>query len=266
VRDQRADIQSPKHQTQARQPIKVKDQSNDFFSPAVEVRIPKTPQRSRKSDRSRQRGTTAPAPLQSAFKMAPSYEPPKHRQRPFFPNRISDTRRAGTEEPSPSSAFPERHASSHDATPSRPLFLLANAAVDAADGSGDGDDTWPRSGTMLDLGDQNQEVTNASLASSAMDTNRSVLAIVKGWPKLMISAELPVHHSSLPSAPSPSEAVWQKGHVKNIKASKAGTSVKGRRGFVAPAPKGQGPPARETIRTVPPPTAVAFDISAVCPH
>ena len=110
--------------------------------------------------------------------MAPSYEPPKHRQRPFFPNRISDTRRAGTEEPSPSSAFPERLASVHDATPSRPLFLLANAAVDAADGTGVGDDIWPRSGTMMDLGDQSQQTSNPSLASSAMvnDNNKSVLA------------------------------------------------------------------------------------------
>jgi hypothetical protein len=97
--------------------------------------------------------------------MAPGYEPPQHRQRPFFPNQTSDTRRAGTEEPSTSSALPERHASGHDATPSRPLFLLANAAVDAADGPGDGDDTWPRSGTVMDLGDQSQEVANASLPS-----------------------------------------------------------------------------------------------------
>jgi hypothetical protein len=165
VRDVRADVQSPKHQTQARQPIKAKGQPRDFFSPAVEDRLPKTPQRSRKSDQSRQRGTTAPAPLLSAIKMAPGYEPPKHRQRPFFPIKISDTRRAGTEEPSPSSAFPDRHASNQDATPGRPLFLLANAAVDAADGSGDGDDTWPRSGTVMDLGDQSQEVANASLPS-----------------------------------------------------------------------------------------------------
>jgi len=160
--------------------MKAKDQSNDFFGPAVEVRIPETPQRSRKSDQSRQRGTTAPAPLQSALKMAPGYEPPKHRQRPFFPNRISDTRRAGTEEPSPSSAFPVRHVSGHDATPSRPLFLLANAAVDAADRSGAGDDPWPRSGTMLDLVEQSQEVTNASLPSPAMVNNRSVSAFRLG--------------------------------------------------------------------------------------
>jgi hypothetical protein len=168
VRDERADVQSPKHQTQARQPIKATGQASDFFSP-TEDRIPKTPQRSRKSDQSRQRGTTAPAPLLSAFKTAPGYEPPQHRQRPFFPNQTSDTRRAGTEEPSPSTIFPEQHTSqnhaSHDATPSRPLFLLANAAVDAADGNGDGDDTWPRSGTVMDLGDQSQEVANASLAS-----------------------------------------------------------------------------------------------------
>jgi hypothetical protein len=101
--------------------------------------------------------------------MAPGYEPPKHRQRPFFPNQTSDTRRAGTEEPSPSTIFPQQHTSkshaSQDGTPSRPLFLLANAAVDAADGSGDGDDSWPRSGTVMDLGDQSQEVANASLAS-----------------------------------------------------------------------------------------------------
>jgi hypothetical protein len=171
VRDARADIQSPKHQTQARQPIKATGQASDFFSP-TEDRLPKTPQRSRKSDQSRQRGKTAPAPLLSAIKMAPGYEPPKHRQRPFFPCQTSDTRRAGTEEPSP-----ERHASGHDATPSRPLFLLANAAVDAADGSGDGDDTSPRSGTMMDLSDQSQENPAESLASSAMVNNRSVLVL-----------------------------------------------------------------------------------------
>jgi hypothetical protein len=70
----------------------------------------------------------------------------------------------------------------------------------------------------------------------------------------MTSAEPSAHHSSLTSAPSPSEAIWQKGHVNKSKASKAITpSVKGRRGFVPPAPKGQGPAAgREIIRTVPP--------------
>lgn len=179
MRDVRADVQSPKHQVQARQPIKVNSQASDFFSPA-EVKIPKTPQRSRKSYQSRQRGTTAPAPLQSAFKMAPGYEPPKHRERPFFPNQTSDTRRAGTEEPSPTTILPEQHKfqshASHDVTPSRPLFLLANAAVDAADGSGDGDDTWPRSSTMMDLGDQGQENLNGSFASSGIVNDRSVSA------------------------------------------------------------------------------------------
>jgi len=105
--------------------------------------------------------------------MAPSYKSPQHRERPFFPNKLSDTRRAGTEEPSPSYAFPEQHGPNHDVTPSRPLFLLANAAVDAVDGIGDGDDTWPRSGTIMDLGDQSQQTSTPSLASSAVGSNRS---------------------------------------------------------------------------------------------
>ena len=113
--------------------------------------------------------------------MAPSYKSPQHRERPFFPNKLSDTRRAGTEEPSPSYAFPEQHGPNHDVTPSRPLFLLANAAVDAADGSADGDDTWPRSGTMMDLGDQNQQTSTPSLATSAFVKDRSVSGLAFGW-------------------------------------------------------------------------------------
>lgn len=110
--------------------------------------------------------------------MAPSYQSPKHRARPFFPNKISDSRRAGTEEPSPSSAFLEQHGPNHDVTPSRPLFLLANAAVDAADGSAAGDDTWPRSGTVMDLGDQSQQTSTPSHASSAVVNNRSESAYI----------------------------------------------------------------------------------------
>jgi hypothetical protein len=181
-------MQASKHQTKARQPIKVQCQSSDFYSPNVGIRLPKTPQRSRKSDQSRQRGTAAPAPLQTAFKMAPGYEPPKHRERPFFPNQTSDTRRTGTEEPSPSAFFPERYpgqsyasvGSGHEATPSRPLFLLANAAVDAADGYGVGDETWPRSGTMKDLGDQDRQTFTPSLASSAMVNNNRL--VPASWP------------------------------------------------------------------------------------
>ena len=56
------------------------------------------------------------------------------------------------------------------------MFLLANAAVDAADGTGVGDDTWPRSGRMMDLGDQSQQTSTPSLASSAMVNNRSASA------------------------------------------------------------------------------------------
>jgi hypothetical protein len=78
----------------------------------------------------------------------------------------------------------------------------------------------------------------------------------------MISLQIQVDQSSLNSAPSPSEAIWQKGHVNKI--SKASTSVKGRRGFVPPAPKGQGLPAREIIRTVLPLSSVAIATPAVC--
>ena len=75
----------------------------------------------------------------------------------------------------------------------------------------------------------------------------------------MVSADLPFCRSSLTTAPSPSEAIWQKGHVN--KAGKTSTSAsKGRRGFVPPAPKAQGGVLRsEIIRTVPPPTP------SVCP-
>ena len=77
--------------------------------------------------------------------------------------------------------------------------------------------------------------------------------------ELMISADPQLYRSCLSSAPSPSEAIWQKGHVN--KAGKASTSAsKGRRGFVPPAPKAQGGVlGSEIIRTVPPPTP------SVCP-
>jgi hypothetical protein len=76
----------------------------------------------------------------------------------------------------------------------------------------------------------------------------------------MISAELQVHGFSLTSAPSPSEPIWQKGHVNKLKVAKASISAKGRRGFVPPAPKGQvGASEREIIRTVP------LLTPAVCP-
>lgn len=75
----------------------------------------------------------------------------------------------------------------------------------------------------------------------------------------MVSADFPFHRSSLTTAPSPSEVIWQKGHV--VKASNTSTSAStGRRGFVPPAPKAQGGVVRsEMIRTVPPPTP------SVCP-
>jgi hypothetical protein len=83
--------------------------------------------------------------------------------------------------------------------------------------------------------------------------------------KLMISLQIQVDQSSLNSAPSPSEATWQKGHVNKVKVGKASTSAKGRRGFVPPAPK-QGPAAgREIIRTVPPLTPGGITSPAVCP-
>jgi hypothetical protein len=83
--------------------------------------------------------------------------------------------------------------------------------------------------------------------------------------KLMISAEPQVHRSSLISAPSPSEPIWQKGHVNKIKVSKAGTSAKGKRGFVPPAPKGQCPAALENIRTVLPLAPAGIATPAVRP-
>jgi hypothetical protein len=84
----------------------------------------------------------------------------------------------------------------------------------------------------------------------------------------MISADLQVHRSSLTSAPSPSEPIWQKGHVnivKASKASKASTSAKGKRGFVPPAPKGQCPAALENIRTVLPLAPAGIATPAVRP-
>jgi hypothetical protein len=78
----------------------------------------------------------------------------------------------------------------------------------------------------------------------------------------MISLQIQVDPSPLTSAPSPSEAIWQKGHVNKIKVGKASTSAKGRRGFVPPAPKGQGGASGlEIIRTVPLPTPVVRPLS-----
>jgi hypothetical protein len=175
-----ANSQTPKRRAPIIQPAKGKGKSR---SKAFDVfdgsKLPKTPQRKSKSDQSRCRSITEPLPLRSALKLAPTYEPPRLLQRPFFPNRISDTRRAGTVEPSSSGClFAQRqsYASmvSEEGSSSTPLYLLANAASDAAEGQ-PGDDTWPRSGTLIDFGIQSQESSNPS-SSFVAANNRSVSA------------------------------------------------------------------------------------------
>ena len=137
---------------------------DDTFSPAYKTlqQEPKTPRRVRKSQPIRCRGSTEPPRLLSAFKSGSSYEPPKPRSRPFFPYQTSDIRRAGSAEPSSSTAFPDRDQGSHASvptqngeTPSRPLYLLANAASDAAEDNEHphvNPASWLQSGILTDQG------------------------------------------------------------------------------------------------------------------
>ena len=76
---------------------------------------------------------------------------------------------------------------------------------------------------------------------------------------LIISGKIEPQHSSLISAPSPNEAIWQKGHPKARMAKTP--SGKGKPGFVPPAPRQT--PGTETIRTIAPPTP-GKPLKAVC--
>ena len=151
--------QSPKGKSSS-----IEVSADDTFCPAVKPlqQEPKTPRRVRKTQPIRCRGSTEPPRLLSAFKSGSSYEPPKPRSRPFFPYQTSDIRRAGSAEPSSSTVFPDRdrgsHASiatQHGETPSRPLYLLANAASDAAEDNEHPHVTpasWLQSGVLTERG------------------------------------------------------------------------------------------------------------------
>lgn len=163
--------------------MKGEGKSNDIFALVNEDNLPKTPRRQRnhKSDQSRQRSGTEPAPLRSAFKLTPSYHPPRALKRPFFPYQISHTRRAGTDELSPSTAL-SGQSRSHESimrdegTPSRPLFILANAASDVvARNREHGEGVWPQSRTLTDIGGEDYRASiSSAIRPDTMTSTRSV--------------------------------------------------------------------------------------------